>query len=347
MIQRGIRGKDGNPILKPAVGPAPTIDEVKDQLRQMMQSPKSAPTTYPPMPDTTPPKQPSDPQNPPPLPTEEEEDAPEPEDEDGDYDVEDDNWEDQEEDEPVHDEAGRETYVPTGEFAQMRAEAMEPHVPTGAEKKAAALEAQRKADEERYGGKMGATVMEKARAAAPGAPVPQLDETRLHELATAKGYNADKMVRDSKRALAKWQAYADDIRIRAEEGDEVPQSELDEMTRLGVEAVKIPAMVLGIAPEELQRMLTDLSTPLPETVPQDASPEDAQKMYEQSLFIVNDSISKLEDPHKVLAAITGAAAVHILGFHSRDYRRKVITEHANHLLMACEEHEKEEDSKAK
>jgi hypothetical protein len=334
MIQRGIRGKDGNPILKPVVGPPPTIDEVKEQLRQMMMtSPKNAPTTYPPMPDTTPPKQPSDPQNPPPLPIEEE-DSPgdEPEDEE---DIEDDNWEDQEEDDD-----GQKALEREAEQVADGPSDVQGAPPDTKTKVELALERQRKEDAERYGGTMGATVMESARKAPPGATIPQMDEQKLHELATAKGLDADKVVRASRRAMLKWQAYAEDIRERAEEGEDIPASELEEMKRLGIEAVKWPAQVLGIQPVELQRMIDDLADPTAQAKLQ--SDKDAEEMYQQSLLIVKDTIDKLQDPHKVLAALTGATALHILGFHDSGYRRKVITEHAAHLLQACADHEKEE-----
>ena len=318
---RGARGPDGNPRMKPAIDSG---------------------VSYPPLPDTTPPTSPPDPQNPPALPPRE------PYEDESEEDEEDNNWEEQEEpEEPVYDEGGREGYVApedsTNPALRASVQAMKQ------DKREAALERQRKEDAERFGGKLGATVMEQARATRQNHSdeVPPFPFEKMHEIALEKGMNADKVVGDAKRSYDLWNAYASNIKVRAEAGEDIPQAQLDEMKRLGAECCRIPAMLLGIPERALPQMIDEI-TNVADTSQEDLAKQanaHAEAMFHFSTNTVKVAQEAFGDDHAaVSAALTGAMALHFLGYNDRGYRRVRLAESFGQIMVAYQQQEAEEDA---
>lgn len=321
---KGVRGRDGNPAGRPAID--------------------TGPVHYPPLPDTTPPTSPPDPHNPPPLPDKEEDPSDDP-DEDEHWDDQEDEFDDEDgppsdyDDTPeVFDEGGREDYPADVQGAPM------PKL----SKTELALERQRKEDAERFGGKLGATVMQEARAQKRDhGDIPPFPFEKMHEIALEKGLDADKVVASAKRSYDLWNAYASNIKARALDGEEIPSAQLDEMRRLGAECCKIPAMLLGIPESALPEMIDEINK-VADTSPealQAKADADAQAMYNFSTHVVKVAQEAFGDDHaKVSASLTGAMALHFLGYNDRGYRRVRLAESFGQIMTAYQQQEAEEDA---
>lgn len=302
---RGARGNDGNPVLKP------TTDSG---------------VNYPPMPNTTPPKSPSDPHNPPPLPDKDPED-----DSDLDEADEDDGWEDQEEDEGMsdaqtYDEGGREDYNPPQS------------------KKEAALEQQRKQDAERFGGKAASVVMENARSMPPNADIPPFPIEKIRELALEKGLNANVVVARANAAYHIWQVFATDVKERALRGEDVSPDDLAEMQRLGMEACKIPAELMGIPSDNLPQMYDELAAgKTPEQQRKEAE-DKAEAMNNFAQSTVALAMEQFNDHQAVTGILTGATALHLAGYNDRSFRRKMAADHFYQIMHAFNLVEQNEDA---
>jgi hypothetical protein len=282
--------------------------------------------TIPPLPNTTPPRHPSTPENPPPLPDDEEED-------------ENDNWDEAE---------------------------VEIESPEEVEEKPDPLERQRLEDAQRFGGKDAAKIMMNARQHAKRVrtgeeEVPPFPFDNMVEIANEKGLDGEKIAKQARQNFNDWLAYSKIIKAKIVSGQEVSSMESTVLRTMGIEACRLPAQIIGIDPALLNEMMADIDNVKPETKEEEKpveleatlhrveaseplSPADEEAkfkaMTDMSLNIVNSLMKETSnDALAVQSILVGATGMHLLGFTNTKYRDQLVRDMPGQLHSFFDQNE--------
>lgn len=319
-------------------------------LAHIAGSPQPAtPPPIPPLPATQPPILPSSPTKPPPLPDQEEDPEPGHEDDDDDSDEDDDDGDYDADDE--EEEESLATLDGPGDFAQNRAEGMEDHLATldvldagskAAQAKELALKTQLEEDQQRYGSKSAALIMQSARetkadqVAGKDPHDIEFPREQISKLAEARGLDVQKTVDDAEAGYRNWVKYSKYVKAKIDLGIAVTVEETEKLKQLGMECTRVPALLMGIPGDIVESMLTEINGQA-ETQADIEAGEISKKASE---VVESVYLHYKEDPDKTLACLSAAVGYHLLGFQTHDLRRRMMNGHVEHLQSLLEEQEK-------